>query len=611
MEVGAKYLGNGECKFVVWSPFSKKVELKLFGSPEIIVPMEKDNDGYWQCTTSNVFPGALYKYRLNSDIDRPDPASNYQPEGVHDKSCVVDHNDFRWEDDDWKGIQLTRFIIYELHVGAFTPEGTFEAIIPRLKELKGIGITAIEIMPVAQFPGTRNWGYDGAYPFAPQNSYGGVVGFKQLIQACHNEGLSVILDVVYNHFGPEGSYFYDYGPYFTDAYKTPWGKAINYDQAYSDEVRNYFFENAIYWLKEFHIDGLRLDAVHSIYDFSAKHFLAELSEKVDEIYKIDGRKRFLIAESDLNDTRIIQLKKNGGYECDAQWSDDFHHALHALLTNENSGYYFDFGKTEHLAEALKHGFVYSGKHSKYRKKRHGNSPEGFPTYRFVIFTQNHDQIGNRAFGERLSQLVPFEALKLAAGTMILSPYIPLLFMGEEYGEDSPYQYFVSHTDDNLVKAVRNGRRSEFESFNWSEEVPDPQSEDTHHRSILNWEKRREDKYKVLLDYYRTLLKLRKKIPSLTNFNMEDLEVTFSEEEKVIILNRWKRESSSIISIMNFNNKEIESNLVIPQGRWLKVLDSASEKWLGGGSSTPDFLTNENKIVIREYSLSLYEKENIR
>jgi maltooligosyltrehalose trehalohydrolase len=600
-----------------------KIELKLISSgsasdllnsgetstSDVLISMQKHEKGYWTCVVNNIQPGRRYKYRLNDEIDRPDPASNYQPEGVHGASCVIDHTGFQWDDNEWKGIQLTKFVFYELHVGTFTPEGTFEAVIPRLKELKSIGITAIELMPVAQFPGTRNWGYDGTYPFAAQNSYGGVDGLKKLVQACHNEGLAVILDVVYNHFGPEGCYFNDYGPYFTDEYKTPWGRAINYDQAYSDEVRNFFFENALYWLKDFHIDGLRLDAVHSIYDFSAKHFLSELSERIDEVYKTDGRKRYLIAESDLNDSRLVHLKKNGGYEIDAQWSDDFHHALHSLLTGEKKGYYMDFGKTEHLAEALKNNFVYSGKYSQYRKKRHGNSTEGLPSYRFTIFTQNHDQIGNRAFGERLSQLVPFEALKLAAGTMIFSPYIPLLFMGEEYGEDSPYQYFVSHTDDNLVNAVREGRRSEFGSFDWSEEVPDPQSEETHLRSVLNWDKRKEDKYKILLDFYKMLFKLRKKIPSLTNFDMEDMKVTFSEEEKIIILNRWKRENSTI-SIMNFNNKEIESGLTIPMGRWLKVLDSASEKWLGGGSAMPDYLTNDNNFVMREYSLSLYEKENI-
>lgn len=610
MEIGAKYLGNNKCRFVVWSPTSEKLELMLQTPEKKILPMEIDEKGYWQCIVDNVTPGSQYKYRINESIERPDPASNYQSEGVHGHSSVIDQNEFQWEDQNWKGIPLTRFVIYEIHVGVFTPEGTFEAIIPRLKELKEIGITAIEIMPVAQFPGTRNWGYDGAYPFSPQNSYGGVEGLKKLVQACHQEELSVILDVVYNHLGPEGNYLNDYGPYFTDEYKTPWGKAINYDGAYSDEVRNYFFENAVYWLRDYHVDALRLDAVHSIYDLSAKHFLEELSEKVDDVYNIDGRKRFLIAESDLNDTRIIQQKKLGGYECDAQWSDDFHHALHSLLTGENGGYYQDFGKTGHLAEAIRSSFVYSGKYSDYRKKKHGNSAEGFPTYRFIIFTQNHDQVGNRALGERLTQLVPFEALKLAAGTMILSPYIPLLFMGEEYGEDAPFQYFVSHTDSELAKAVSVGRRAEFKSFRWKEEIPEPNDDITFLRSKLNWAMRKEGHYKVLLEFYKNLFELRKKIPSLTNYDMGDMEVIYSEEEKVIKLKRWNRENYSMC-LMNFNNKETEYNLNSIEGRWMKVIDSASEKWLGGGSAMPDVLFGDNKIIIREFSFSLYEREGNR
>src|SRR4030066_1209493 len=319
-------------------------------------------------------------------------------------------------------------IMYEIHVGTFTPEGTFDAVILRLDELSVLGINTIELMPVAQFPGERNWGYDGTYPFAVQNSYGGPEGLKILINECHKKGMAVILDVVYNHFGPEGNYLWDYGPYFTDRYKTPWGQAINYDDLYSNEVRNFFIENALHWFKNYHFDALRLDAIHGIFDFSAKAFLQELAEKVEEFSSSEGKKYYLIAESDLNDSRVIRPGNMGGYGIDAQWCDDFHHAVHTLLVHENKGYYVDFGETEHLVKSFREGFVYSGQYSEYRKRNHGNSSRDCPAEQFIVFTQNHDQVGNRMFGERLSNLVSFESLKLAAGAVLLSPYIPLLFM---------------------------------------------------------------------------------------------------------------------------------------------------------------------------------------
>ena len=401
MRVGANYLGDTRCEFFIWAPLLNKVELKIVSPEGNVVSMDRDRLGYWRAGVEGISPGTLYLYRLDSERERPDPASYFQPSGVHEPSEVVDHGAFSWKDESWKGIHLSRMIIYELHVGTFTPEGTFKSIIPRLDELIDSGVNAIEIMPIAQFPGERNWGYDGVYPFAVQNSYGGPDGLKNLVNECHKKGVAVILDVVYNHLGPEGNYLPEFAPCFTDKYKTPWGRAINFDDAYSDGVRNFFIENAIYWLKNYHIDALRLDAVHAIVDAGAKHFLEELAERVEEFSKQEMRKFYLIAESNLNDSRVIKPRELGGYGIDAQWCDDFHHSLRVLITGDRSGYYVDFGDIENLVKSFREGFVYSGRYSEYRKRNFGNSSKGRPGGQFVVFTQNHDHIGNRIFGERL------------------------------------------------------------------------------------------------------------------------------------------------------------------------------------------------------------------
>lgn len=604
MRIGPVYLGNNRCEFTVWSPTSDKIELKLLNGEERIVPMKKDKSHYWTAIAENVPPGTLYYFRINGETERPDPASNYQPQDVHGPSEVVDHSSYRWNDEDWHGVSITNLVIYELHVGTFTGQGTFESVINRLDDLRNLGITAIELMPVAQFPGERNWGYDGVYPYAVQNSYGGPDGLKRLVDACHSRGMSVILDVVYNHFGPAGNYLHAYGPYFISKYKTPWGDAVNYDEAYSDGVRNYFFENALYWLNTYHIDALRLDAIHSIYDFSAKHFLEELSEKVKHLSKASGKKNYLILESDLNDVRIINPTEIGGYGCDAQWCDDFHHALHALLTGEHTGYYQDFGKTEDMVEALRSSFVYSGKYSRYRKRRHGNDASARPTYQFIVSTQNHDQIGNRAFGERLGSIIPFEAAKLAAGTMLLSPYIPMLFMGEEYIEEAPFQYFVSHTDPVLIEAVQNGRKEEFSSFQWQGEIPDPQSEMTFRNSKLHWEYRGQGKHGVMLEFYRNLISLRNELPVLKNFERHDIEVSGLEDEKVVFMHRWKRDDH-LYCIMNFNDMETTVFAPLPEGNWEKVMDSSDRERMGRGSSVPEVINKKQDLTINEYSFVLF------
>jgi maltooligosyltrehalose trehalohydrolase len=617
MKIGANYLGDGKCEFVVWAPFLEKIELKVILPVETrhavspLLPMEKEKSGYWRIIVNNVSPETLYLYRLEGKKERPDPVSHFQPNGVHEPSQVVDHASFEWQDENWNGIPLSELVMYELHVGTFTQEGTFDTIMPRLDEIRDVGINAIEIMPVAQFPGERNWGYDGVYIHAVQNSYGGPDGLKRLVNECHKKGTAVILDVVYNHLGPEGNYLWDYGPYFTKKYKTPWGEAINFDGAYSDEVRTFFIENALHWFKNYHIDALRLDAVHSIFDMSAKPFLQELAETVEEFSREEGREFHLIAESNLNDTKVIRPRELGGYGIHSQWSDDLHHSLHTLLTGEDEGYYVDFGKVEQLVKSFNEGFVYSGQHSRFRKRRHGNSSKDRPAHQFVVFSQNHDQIGNRMLGERLSNLISFEGLKLAAGVVILSPYVPLLFMGEEHGEESPFLYFVSHFDPDLIEAVRRGRKEEFESFNWKGEPPDPRSVETFLRSKINWKKRKEGKNKVLLDFYKRLIELRKKIPALSELNKDNLDVWGLEEEKIMFMRRWKDGSEShVFSVFNFNKSDMSLRISLPERRWKKVLDSSEKMWNGPGILLPDELNSGDEITIRELSMALYEREEI-
>jgi len=596
LTLGATYLGNNRCQFRVWAPHAESVSVRIIKPGDLSVPLVRDERGYYHGIATEVVPGSLYFYLLDGDKKRPDPASRYQPEGVHGPSQVVDPNAFTWSDQCWFGVAREELIIYELHVGTFTSGGTFDAVISHLDDLKELGVTAIELMPVAQFPGGRNWGYDGVYPFAVQNSYGGPEGLRRLVNACHKHRLGVILDVVYNHLGPEGNYLGDFGPYFTDCYHTPWGKAINFDGPYSDEVRRFFIENALYWLTEFHVDGLRLDAIHAIMDLSAFPFLEELSEAVHKRAEQLGRRVQVIAESDLNDAKVIRPRVLGGYGLDAQWSDDFHHALHALLTGEKQGYYRDFGQLRHLAKAFRTGYVYTGQYSKYRQRRHGNLPQLCPADRFVVFLQNHDQVGNRAAGERLSNLVPFAGLKLAACVVLLSPFIPLLFMGEEYGETAPFQYFTSHSGPGLVEAVRKGRREEFAAFEREDEVPDPQAEATFLRSRLNHGLRYQGQHRVLWELYRKLIRLRRKLPALVNADKENLEVITTYNEKVLFLRYWSNQDEVCI-MFSFNDMETSLTLPVPPGYWHKRLDTAEEEWLGEGGTVPAELESTGEVTI--------------
>jgi maltooligosyltrehalose trehalohydrolase len=591
--IGATYGADGRCRFLVWAPFAHTVEVHLRAPRERFVPMQQESAGYYQAYTEEVEPGSLYTYRLDGQIERPDPASRCQPQDVHGPSQVVDPR-FPWQDQQWGGLPLQAYILYELHVGTFTAAGTFAAIIPHLDALKRLGITAIELMPIAQFPGQRNWGYDGVQPFAAQYSYGGPEGLKHFVNACHQQGLAVVLDVVYNHLGPEGNYLGSFGPYFTDHYKTPWGAALNFDGPLSDEVRRFFIENALYWITECHIDALRLDAVHAIMDYSAYSFLEELAAVVHVQAERLNRPAYLIAESNLNDPRLVRPPALGGYGLDAQWNDDFHHALHTLLTGEQAGYYQDFGTLAHLGTAWSTGYVYTGQYSPYRQRRHGRASHLVPAHALVVCAQNHDQVGNRMHGERLSQLVSFERLKLAASVVLLSPYIPLLFMGEEYGETAPFHYFVSHLDPELVEAVRRGRREEFAAFRWQGEPPDPQAEVTFWHSKLNHALRDQEPHRTLLAFTRELIRLRTGLAALAAMCKETMEVLSYEEQQVLCVRRWSQDEE-VVTVFHFGETSVSLALPVPAGHWHKQLDSAEEQWQGRGSSLPLLLPSTGEV----------------
>lgn len=607
MKIGAHYSEKGIAEFTVWAPFAKNVELVLLSRGNKKLPMQKNNAGYWTAQTADVFAGDLYLYRLDREMDRPDPASHSQPLGVHDASAIVDHNTFRWKDDRWKGVPLPEMIIYEIHIGTFTKHGKFDDLISQLDDLRDLGINTIEIMPVAQFPGERNWGYDGVYPFAVQNYYGGPEGLKKLVNDCHRKEIAVILDVVYNHLGPEGNYLRDFGPYFTDRYRTPWGEAINFDGPYNNEVRNLFIENALYWFKHFHIDALRLDAIHGIHDNSDHPFLLELSEAVKDFSEKSGREYYLIAESDLNDSGVVRSKEEGGYALNATWCDDFHHALHTILTGEHNGYYMDFGRIDDLVKSLREGFVYSGQYSAYRKRNHGNLSGDIPPDRFVVFSQNHDQIGNRINGERLSSLVSFESLKLAAGIVILSPYIPLLFMGEEYGETAPFLYFTSHTDPGLIRGVREGRKKEFESFKRAEDSSDPQSEITFLRSKINRDNSENGDHKILLDFYKRLIELRKDTPALANLDRDSCEAWSEPGSKIIFMQRSNRKVQALL-IFNFGKIDKEITPEMQDTDLKKLLASSDKRWGNSGALAPEEIKPGERIIIGAESFVVYVSE---
>jgi maltooligosyltrehalose trehalohydrolase len=506
----------------VWAPFAQAVRLDAQGTR---TPMTRGENGWWHGAA--LPPDTDYGFVLDADpAALPDPRSPRQPDGVHGPSRTVDHAAFGWTDAGWSPPPLDEAVLYELHVGTFTPEGTFDAAVERLPHLADLGVTAVELLPVNAFPGTHGWGYDGVGLWAVHEPYGGPDGLKRLVDACHAAGLAVVLDVVYNHLGPSGNYLGRFGPYFTDRYRTPWGPAVNYDDAGSDEVRAFVVENALMWRRDYHVDGLRLDAVHAIFDRSATHLLEELTARLD---------CWVIAESDLNDPRVVTPRgPRNGLGCDAQWSDDFHHALHAALTGERDGYYADFGPLACVAKALEGAYVYDGQHSAYRDRRHGRPVANLPATAFLGYLQNHDQVGNRALGERSSHLLSPGLLKVAAALVLTAPFVPMLFMGEEWGATTPWQYFTDHDDPGLAEAVRKGRQEEFRAFGW-DDVPDPQDPATFRRSRLRWEEAAEPGHADLLDWHRRLIALRRSTPALTNGC--SAQATFDEEGRTLVVER--------------------------------------------------------------------------
>lgn len=526
----------------VWAPTAHDVQLDL-GTNRL--PMVRAEGGWWTVETPRVRPGVDYAFVLDgAEPPLPDPRSQSQPHGVHGRSRIVDHSTFKWSDKGWNAPAFDSAIVYEMQVGTFTPAGSFDAAIDRLGHLTDLGITHVELMPVVEFSGNRGWGYDGVDIFAPHHAYGGPEALKRLIDACHARGLAVLLDVVYNHFGPSGNYLSRFGPYLTHRYATPWGDAINFDERGSDEVRRLFCDNALMWLRDYHFDGLRIDAVHAIVDASAIHFLEQLACEVAMLERELGRRLILIAESDLNDPRLVRARELGGFGLDAQWSDDFHHALHSVLTGESAGYYADFGSIADLAKALRQAWVYDGRFSNFRGRRHGRSPAGLSGYRFLGYAQTHDQVGNRATGDRSSHLMSIGRLKIAAALVLTSPFVPMLFQGEEWGASTPFLYFTGHEDPDLAHAVSAGRKREFAAFGWDpERIPDPQEIETFERSKLNWEELSQEPHRDILDWHRELIRLRAQMPELRDGRLDLIDVAFDENA------RWLRVTRDRVTIV--------------------------------------------------------------
>jgi maltooligosyltrehalose trehalohydrolase len=586
-----------EARILVWAPDAQQVSIQLEATSATI-GLEREVHGYWSVVSRAISPGDRYRIVLDGKDPLPDPASLKQPDGVHGPSDAVDIRSLSPQDAGWSGIPLSEYIIYELHTGTFSEAGTFSGIADRLDLLQELGITAIEIMPIAAFPGNSNWGYDGVFPFAAHAGYGGPEGLASLVTAAHSRGIAVVLDVVYNHLGPEGNYFGSYGPYFTEKYQTPWGSAINFDDAGCDAVREYFLTNALMWLRDFHIDALRLDAVHAIKDFGAAHFLRELRKAVDALEHETGRRYHLIIENDLNDPRYIGDYASGGFANDAQWVDEFHHALRVAAGQPKTGYYSDFDGLEHLAKSYRDAYVYDGQYSPHRNKRFGAPAEHARGERFVVFSQNHDQVGNRMLGERSSTLYSFEMQKLLVAAVFISPYIPLIFMGEEWSEPAPFQYFISHSDPELIEAVRNGRREEFKSFHAEGEAPDPQDEQTFLRCKLNWQLLHAEPHATMLRYYKALIRLRKTHPALRP-DREKLEATADAERGILILKRADADRS-LLCVLNFSPdlRSIEK----PVGATL-ILDSAAAEW-GGHNTLADH--DSASIQVAAASCVIYE-----
>jgi maltooligosyltrehalose trehalohydrolase len=520
-------------RFAVWAPKATSVALETDGSR---APLTAVNRGWFELPDGGADSVQAYSFVLDGGAPRPDPRSPWQPEGVHGPSHTVDHSAFAWSDQAWRGRSLRDSVVYELHTGTFSNAGTFDGAIEHISHLVDLGVGAVELLPVAAFPGDRGWGYDGVNLYAVHQSYGGPDALKRLVDACHAAGIAVVMDVVYNHLGPDGNNLAEFGPYFTERYRTPWGDAINYDGAGSDEVRRFVVDNAVMWLRDYHCDGLRLDAVHAIVDTSAVHLLEEVTTAVRALSAALGRELWVIAESDLNDPRVVNDLARGGYDCDAQWSDDFHHALHATLTGETSGYYADFGRVEDLALSLRNVFVNPGGYSPFRDRRHGRPVGDLPATRFLGYMQNHDQVGNRAQGDRSAALMSTGRLQIAAALVVLGPFVPMLFAGEEWAASTPFQYFTDHQDAELARLVSEGRRREFASFGWDPaDVPDPQDHATFVRSKLRWGELGSEPHATMLRWHRGLIAVRASVPGLRDGDRSAVSVEFDETARWLVM----------------------------------------------------------------------------
>ncbi len=578
--LGPRALGGGAYRFTLWAPKAKTVYLEC---PDLglRLPMNRLEQGYHEVAAHDLAPGTRYLFDLGRGKRRADPASSHQPDGVHGASSLVDHGAFAWSGAGFVPPAPEKRILYEMHVGTFTPEGTFDAAAAKIGHLRSLGVNCLELMPVAAFPGTRNWGYDGVYPYAVQESYGGPEGLKRLVDACHAHGMAVILDVVYNHLGPEGNYLRDFGPYFTKKFTTPWGEGLNFDGPGSDGVRAFFLQNALHWLSRYRIDGLRLDAVDHIWDQRPKHLLRELSENVETYGRADGREPFLIAESQANDPRMITPRAVGGHGLAGTWNDDFHHAVHALLTGERAGYYADYGGLSRVAETVRDGFSLAGRYSKYYGRRHGLPARHLPVDRFVNCLQNHDQIGNRAASDRLCASVPFERLKVAAALLFLSPGTPMLFMGEEFGETAPFTYFADHGDDWLITAVREGRKREFSAFRWRGEPRDPFAFATFAAARLDWSRLETERGRVCAAFYSRLAALRNGLAPFTSLDRDETLVQCHERRQVLVMER-RGGGVRALCLFNFSARSARIDPARP-GAWRTILDSRDAAFGGPGA----------------------------
>ncbi len=568
-------------EFNIWGPLAKKIQLKYEGQVRLM--HGPDERGCWSLEVAEAECGLDYAFLIDDDpMPYPDPRSQWQPKGVHGASRLYDHKLFGWSDERWQGPPLSGAVIYELHIGTFSEEGTFDGAVSHLAHLVELGVTHLEVMPIADFAGNRGWGYDGVALFAVSGNYGGPDGFKRFVNACHAMNLAVILDVVYNHFGPVGNYTNKFGPYLTDKHRTPWGAAVNFDEGGSDKVRRFFCDNAEMWLRDYHVDGLRLDAVHEFIDRSAVSFMEQLSAEVDRLGATLGRKVVLIAESDLNDPKVVTPREAGGYGMDAQWSDDFHHALFTLLHpgNPGLGYYGDFGSMESLAKALKRVFVYDGAYSRYRRHSHGRPVEGLSAQHFVCFIQNHDQVGNRAQGERLEQLAGMDAAKVALGLTLTAPFVPMLFMGEEFASSSPFLYFAYHDDEDMAKLVSAGRKHDFAAFGFlEEEIPDPGDLLTFELSRLKWSEVREGKHAEMLKWTRQLIELRRTTNALNDGDLNHVEVEIDADRRWLTMRR-----GVVRTLLNIGGEAVQ--IEMQDGEVLHLRSQEAVTIVGGSIELP-------------------------